>query len=221
MVQSVQRVLALVLTLAAAGCASIQEPLPPLDEEPLPFTQPTAQRPKGGGLFVPHGGTSLVADQRAHRVGDVLTVMLEEETQASKGAKTDVKKNSSVTVQPSLFDARKLLGGLSVDGGRDFKGEGTTSQNNQLSGSMTVIVQQVLPNGLLHIKGDRSLTLNQGDEMLRLSGYVRSTDVDQYNRVSSLRVANARISYSGRGALADANQSGWLTRFFLSPLFPF
>ena len=86
---------------------------------------------------------------------------------------------------------------------------------------MTVIVQQVLPNGLLYIKGDRALSLNQGDEVLRLSGYVRATDVDLNNRVSSLRVANARISYSGHGALSDASEAGWLTRFFQSPLFPF
>lgn len=208
------------LAMVLCGCATLQSPSV-VDEEPLPFTQQPAARPSAGGLFVPNSSSGLLADQRAHRAGDVLTVVLQEVTQASKRANTQTSKSSSASILPPTILGSKVDLDASLEAGRTFNGGGTTTQQNALSGSMTVIVQQVLPNGLLHIKGDRALTLNQGDEVLRLSGYVRASDVDQANRVSSLRVANARISYSGRGALSDANSAGWLTRFFQSPLFPF
>jgi flagellar L-ring protein precursor FlgH len=79
----------------------------------------------------------------------------------------------------------------------------------------------VLPNGLLRIAGDKTLTLNQGEEFIRLRGFVRAADIDADNRVSSQRIADARIAYSGQGSLADANSPGWVTRFFASPLMPF
>ena len=89
------------------------------------------------------------------------------------------------------------------------------------SGAITAVVVEVLPNGLLRIAGEKSLWLNQGEEFIRLSGYVRGQDIDAANRVSSQRLANARIAYSGSGTLADANTPGWLTRFFNSPWMPF
>ena len=203
-----------------AGCETLQ-PSPALDEAPLPFSQQPAPQPRGGGLFVPHATSGLLGDQRAHRAGDVLTVILEEVTQASKRANTQTSKNSGVSIAPPLMLGKQPKMVTEIEAGSSFTGGGTSTQQNVLTGSMTVIVQQVLPNGLLQIKGDRALSLNQGDEILRLSGYVRASDVDQSNRVSSLRIANARISYSGHGALSDASRSGWITRFFQSPLFPF
>ncbi|WP_455556001.1 flagellar basal body L-ring protein FlgH [Comamonas sp.] len=208
-----------VAVLLLGGCASLQPPQ--LEEDALPYTQPTARRAQGGGLFVPNSGSGLMADQRAHREGDVLTVILEEVTQASKRANTQTNKSSGVSISPPVIAGSAIDMDAQLQAQRNFAGGGSSTQQNALSGSMTVIVQQVLPNGLLFIKGDRALSLNQGDEVLRLSGYVRASDVDQYNRVSSLRVANARISYSGHGALSDANRAGWLTRIFQSPLFPF
>ena len=88
-------------------------------------------------------------------------------------------------------------------------------------GSIAVTVHQVLPNGVLLVKGEKRLRLNQGDEYIRLSGLVRVDDIDRYNRVSSQSVANARISYAGRGLLDDSNSPGWLARFFNHPIFPF
>lgn len=203
------------------GCSSMYGPPPKLEELPVPFPQTQAERARGGGLFVPHSSTGLLADQRAHRVGDVLTVMLEEVTQASKQANTQTSRSSKLDIAPPVIAGSALKADVGVSAGSKFTGGGSSTQQNALAGSMTVVVQQVLSNGLLHIQGDRSLTLNQGDEVLRLSGYVRASDVDQHNRISSQRVANARISYSGHGALSDASQTGWLSRFFMSPLFPF
>ena len=207
--------------LALAGCAvRPPEMMQPAESVPEFLMAPQA-RAQGGGLFVPHASTGLVADQRAHRAGDILTVLLEEVTQASKKANTQTSKGSSVGISPPILGGKSIKADIELEGSSKFSGGGSSTQQNALSGAMTVIVQQVLPNGLLYIKGDRALSLNQGDEVLRLSGYVRATDVDLNNRVSSLRVANARISYSGHGALSDASEAGWLTRFFQSPLFPF
>lgn len=203
-----------------AACAQLQMPadnaellLPPLPE--------SKSAASGGGVFNPAGGWSLVSDKRAYRTGDVLTVVLEETTQASKRAGTSFDKQSGVAITPSIIGTREFDTKASISAERDFKGNATSSQQNSLSGALTVVVHQVMPNGLLLVRGEKQLALNQGEEFLRLAGYVRSDDIDSLNRISSLRIANARIVYSGRGALNDANAPGWLTRFFNSPWAPF
>jgi flagellar L-ring protein precursor FlgH len=165
---------------------------------------------------------SLTSDARAFRVGDVVTVILQETTQASKKAGTSFNKGSSVAVAP-LGALGKVFPKTQIDSSADrsFAGDSTSTQQNALSGAVTVVVQEVLPNGLLRVAGEKRLTLNQGEEFLRLKGLLRAADIDADNQVSSLRVANARIAYSGQGALADANTPGWLTRFFTGPLMPF
>jgi flagellar L-ring protein precursor FlgH len=164
---------------------------------------------------------SLTSDARAFRVGDVVTVQLQETTQASKKAGTSFSKGSTATAAPITAFGKSLKTGLSIAGDRSFTGDATSTQQNALTGAITVIVQEVLPNGLLRVAGEKRLQLNQGEEFVRLKGYLRAADIDNENQVSSLRVANARIAYSGQGSLADANTPGWLTRFFTGPLMPF
>lgn len=214
------RLPALLLPLLLAACSGLLPPPPDGSYDP-PAPQLAAPRGQSGGLYTPAGGWSLVADQRAYRVGDVLTVLLQETTQASKSAGTTMDKNSSVAVQPAVVLGSSVKLDASLDAQRKFDGKGTSTQQNTLQGAVTVIVQQVQANGLLLVKGEKSLTLNQGEEVIRLSGYVRAGDIDSNNQVSSLRVANARIQYFGKGALADAGNPGWLTRFFNSPWMPF
>jgi flagellar L-ring protein precursor FlgH len=199
-----------------AACAVVRPPQPPPDPPPLVFPQemPKAQ---AGGVFVREIPWTLVSDNRAFRPGDVLTVDLQETTQASKSADTSIGKKSSVALKAGTALATKGA----LDAERDFNGTATSSQQNALQGAITVVVLEVMGNGLLRVQGEKSLYLSQGEELVRLVGYVRATDVDRDNRVSSLRVANARIAYSGRGALSDANSAGWLTRFFSSPWMPF
>ena len=103
----------------------------------------------------------------------------------------------------------------------EFEGEAESGQRNSLTGTITAIVTQVLPNGLVQIQGEKWLNLNRGEEYVRISGLARPEDIDGDNVVSSLRLADARIAYSGTGELADTNRAGWLTRFFLGPLMPF
>jgi flagellar L-ring protein FlgH len=212
----------LAAALLATGCAS-RVPLnnaPTVDPSDLPQAQAT-RRGVSGGVFSTDA-IALTSDQRAFRVGDVVTVLLLETTQASKRAGTSFSKGSSVGVNP-IGALGKTFGrtGVDISADRSFQGDATSTQQNALSGAVTVIVQEVLPNGLLRVAGEKRLQLNQGEEFLRLKGYLRPADIDSENQVSSLRVANARIAYSGQGTLADSNSPGWLTRFFTGPLMPF
>ncbi|MGE5451530.1 MAG: flagellar basal body L-ring protein FlgH [Acidobacteriota bacterium] len=204
-----------------AGCSGM--PLPPetTPDEPPPVARTAPRKGQSGGVFVPEAAWSLTADHRPFRPGDVLTIMLEETTQASKKADTKFGKASTVDVAPTVIGNNHFKTNVGVSAQRDFTGSSTSTQQNALQGAISVVVQDVLPNGLLQIKGDKSLTLNQGEEIIRLSGYVRASDVDTDNRLSSQRIANARITYAGKGSLADANTAGWLTRFFNSPWMPF
>jgi flagellar L-ring protein precursor FlgH len=205
------------------GCASnvpLHTPAPVDEALALPRASVTRAGVSGGVFSA--DTVSLTSDARAFRVGDIVTVLLQETTQASKKAGTSFSKGSSVSVTP-LGVLGKTFGRTAIDASADrsFQGDATSTQQNALSGAVTVIVQDVLPNGLLRVAGEKRLQLNQGEEFLRVKGYLRAADIDNNNQVSSLRVANARIVYSGQGTLADANTPGWLTRFFTGPLMPF
>jgi len=209
--------------LLLTGCASnvpLRTAAPVDDALALPKAG-AARAGLSGGVFSTDT-VSLTSDARAFRIGDVVTILLQETTQASKKAGTSFSKGSSVSVAP-LGALGKTFGRTSIDASADrsFQGDATSTQQNALAGAVTVIVQEVLPNGLLRVAGEKRLQLNQGEEFLRVKGYLRAADIDSENQVSSLRVANARIAYSGQGSLADANSPGWLTRFFTGPLMPF
>jgi flagellar L-ring protein precursor FlgH len=212
--------LAVALLQACAQIEPLQAPpLPP--ESPLALVAPPPQKGRSGGVFTPATPWSILSDSRAFRPGDVLTVTLEETTQASKKADTTFGKESSVAVKPSMIAGKAIKTDIGLGATRDFNGTSSSSQQNALQGAITVVVHEVLPNGLLRIAGEKNLYLNQGEEFLRVAGYVRAADIDTDNRVSSQRIANARIAYSGQGSLADANNPGWVTRFFASAWMPF
>ena len=211
------------LACAMAGCASFQELLPDEDSsawEPAALDA-TAASGIAGGLFRPGHSGSLLQDKRALRVGDILTVVLNESTQSSKSAGTSFDKSSGAGIKAPVILGKTFDNvASSVEADRDFKGAAKSSQQNTLRGSIAVTVHKVLPNGTLLIKGEKTLRLNQGDEFIRLAGLVRTDDINRFNQVSSQSVANAQISYAGRGVLNDSNSAGWLTRFFSHPLFP-
>lgn len=219
LVRSLLRGLPLLAGLLLSACSAFAPPeLPPATPAaPVPLPIAATPRPAGGGVFVAGRSASLIADTRAFRAGDVLTVVLRESTQASKSADTQMGKGSGGSLN---LDLNGKTRGYGLGAQRDFNGSATTSQQNALQGAITVVVHEVMGNGLLRVAGEKSLTLNQGEELVRLAGYVRAADVDSENRVSSQRIANARIAYSGRGHMADANTPGWLTRWFVSPWNP-
>jgi flagellar L-ring protein precursor FlgH len=220
--QAALRLGAALFALLLAGC----ETLPPLITPPPPPEQPlvvvpTVRRGQSGGVFAIDTMSSLTSDSRAFRPGDVLTVVLQETTQASKKTGTSTGKNSSASISPMLLLGKTLKTDIGLDAQRSFDASDSSTQQNTLQGAITVVVHEVLPNGLLAVRGEKSLTLNQGEEFIRVSGYVRVSDIDTDNRLSSQRIANARIVYSGRGALAETHRQGWLTSFFNSPWMPF
>ncbi|MBO1110196.1 flagellar basal body L-ring protein FlgH, partial [Plesiomonas shigelloides] len=145
-------------------------------------------------------------DRRAFRVGDVLTVVLQEQTSASKKAGNSFRTESNTSIgAATMFGSEYPKAASSLGADRAFKGNSTSSQHNSLSGSITLTVYEVMPNGILRVRGEKWLRLNHGDESIRLNGLVRVDDIDGTNRVPSQRLAAARITYPGRGSLADSH----------------
>ena len=214
----------LVAVAALAGCMSAPSRIDPAFQPTMPIAQ-EAPPPADGSIYHDAQSMELFSDPRAHRVGDILTIVLIENTQASKKASTSTSKKDDTSLGGATLWGKTfpLNGGkiASLSGERGFDGSGTSSQSNQLTGQITVTVAQRLSNGNLLVRGEKWLTINQGQELVRISGIVRPQDIGQDNSVPSTRVADARIGYTGRGTLADANTQGWLSRFFGSKWMPF
>ncbi len=226
----------LVATIFLSGCFSS---VPKRHPEFAPVA-PAAMRPPqphNGAIYQAGYGIALFEDLKARRVGDILTIQLEEETEAEKEATTNIdKSNATVISTPSLlgsalqFNAPGLIPLASnknntleanLSSSNDFEGEGDSSQSNKLEGEISVMVVDVLPNGNLIVRGEKRLAINQGNEYVRLSGIIRPMDIDANNTVSSTKVADATLYYVGDGAVADGNRMGWLARFFVSAIWPF
>lgn len=220
-------ILALAAVALLSGCSTTHEPVSdpdfapvrPLSTQPLPMND--------GAIYKAGYNVGLFEDIRAHRVGDIITIILQERTNATKRASTTTAKESEMDIAvPTLFGQPVLHRGnpilnASVAATRDFTGEGDSEQSNSLTGRVSVTVTEVLSNGNLMVRGEKLLTLNQGSEHIRISGIVRTADVTPDNTVLSTQVANARIVYGGQGVLAEANSKGWLQRLFDSNWWPF
>ena len=219
----------LLVLLSLPGCSIVSRIKP----APLPdysaTLPPTMESLSGseGAVYKPGYGLALFEDLKARRVGDIITVLLVERTDASKNASTNTSKSNDVdTGSPVIAGRPVTMGGTeilnnTIGAERDFTGEGDSTQSNSLDGSVSVTVAQVLPNGNLYVRGEKRITLNQGEEFIQIAGIVRPIDVSTANTVLSTRMADAQITYSGKGAIASSNKPGWLTRFFSSPWFPY
>jgi len=211
-----------------AGCASIQQHQQMEDAKwaaTAPIEQPAAP-PADGSIYHDMQNMELFNDSRAHRIGDILTINLVEAMQASKKSETTTSKSDKVNVgAPQILGQSLRIAGQSANSAlntaNSFDGAGSSTQSNQLTGQLTVTVAQRLSNGNLLVKGEKWLTINQGQELIRISGIVRAQDIGQDNSVDSTRVADARITYTGRGTLDQANTQGWLAKFFNSKWMPF
>lgn len=219
----------LVAALLAAGC----DTLPRRDPDFAPV-QPADLRPpqqNNGSIYQAGYDMRLFEDIKTRRVGDILTVTLAEATQSKKQADMNASKNMSIAAKgsaPSLFGiaTQALLGtDAGVTGSynmdRSNVGKGTADQSNSLTGGISVTVVEVLPNGNMRVRGEKRVTLNDGSEYVRLSGIVRPIDVDASNTISSTKIADATIMYTGDGNMADTSKAGWMSRIFNSPWFPF
>ena len=196
------------------GCAL--DALGPLPEEEYTTAVPT------GSLFNPYSSNNgLYTDTRAHKVGDLISVQLDERTSASKNAGTTLGKSNSIGFGALAVGGRPVtINGYdtsaSLSNTSDFEGNSDASQSNSLTGNISVSVVKVLANGNLVVRGEKWLMLNNGNEYIRVTGIVRSEDVSSDNTVSSQRIANARIQYGGTGDFADTQERGFISRFFNS-----
>lgn len=225
-----KRILALsVVIITLGGCASTSQP--PVEANDPSFAPVVPDYPRetiveDGSLFRSYMANSLYSDVTARRVGDIITVTLSESTSASKSADTTTAKDSSVNLDTitGLGGQAVNIGGQSIQLGigssSDFSGDSAANQSNSLSGAISVTVVDVLPNNNLVIRGEKWLTLNHGDEYIRLTGIIRPADISPENEIVSTKVANARIQYSGTGSFARAQERGWLTKFFDSTWWP-
>ena len=205
--------------------AAVRPPLPPVEPE------------SNGAIYKPGFDLRLFEDLKARRIGDILIVRLAEETTAEKAATSEVSKsNSSTVTNPTIFgttpqfDVPKFLPlsnttnlnlGASLESDHSHSGDGSAEQSNLLNGSITVSVVEVLPNGNLIVRGEKRVTLNTGIEYIQLSGIIRQVDILSDNSVLSTQVADATITYTGEGEIAESNRKGWLARFFSSPFMPY
>jgi len=234
LIMSTQLFVVLLLTsgLLLSGCAA--PPIHPDDPRYAPVipNTPPPPSPLAGSLYTPTHGVALWSDQRARQVGDILTVLLEESTTSSKSSTSSVTKDSNInmstpnilgtspTVRAFPFNSSLNLS-AEIGAARDGGGEAAANQQNQLNGQIAVTVTQVLPNGVLVVRGEKWLQLTEGQEFLRVSGMIRPADVQQDNTISSTKIADARITFSGTGQFAQAHKMGWLAKFFNSIYWPY
>jgi flagellar L-ring protein precursor FlgH len=225
----VARLFAVAAVLLAAGCSSMQTPTVPVHEPTSARPEPSvaaaaARQPPpvqaNGAIFQLATYRPLFEDRRARLVGDLLTIDLVEKTSARKSSSSSLDRSGSVsgsiTALPFVRSSR--LDRLSAQGetSNTFEGKGETGADNMLTGTITVTVVEVLPNGNLLVSGEKQVGVNQNVDVLRFSGVVAPQSITGDNRVPSNRVADARVEFRGRGDMDRAQTVGWLSRFFLS-----
>lgn len=217
----------LLVLLVSSGCStpikSKADPdfatVRPVDAQPLPINT--------GSIYKSGYDIKLFENAVATKVGDILTVVFAEKTNASKSAKTNTKKDTEDDIAAPLVLGRGIthsgvqLLNTDLDAKRKFKGEGDSTQSNSLTGTISVTVAEVLANGNLVVQGEKLIALNQGVEYIRVAGIVRPADISPENTVKSTKIAKAQIVYGGEGAINEVNEKGWLDRIMNSALFPF
>jgi flagellar L-ring protein precursor FlgH len=221
-------VMVILLAILMQACAStriIVQPDPQYAPVDLSLVQ--FQPKNNGSIFQAGRSVRLFEDNKAFRIGDVLSVTLSESTNASKSAATNTAKDDDVAIGAGAIlgsTGPSINGNLAftntLNGTRSFTGSGDSAQSNSLNGEIAVTVAEILPSGNLVVRGEKLIGMNQGSEYIRISGLVRPQDVSSNNVVLSGKLANARIYYGGGGVIAESNTKGWLSRLFDSPLFP-
>lgn len=218
--------LALLLVVLLGGCSTASKvydsggyaPAMPIAKEDHHY--------ESGSLYSRISTNPLFEDLRARQVGDIIVVVLEELTIGTKNATTNADKSSKIAIDsPKFLQFNKELAATALSNAlsstKQFTGKGDSIQNNSLTGRIPVTVHQVLSNGNLMVRGEKKITINQGDELVRFAGIIRVADITTENTISSQQVANAKITYTGAGIVGDSNAAGWGTRFFFMDIWPF
>jgi flagellar L-ring protein precursor FlgH len=217
--------------LTFALCANITTGCALSVTPPTSVAQPMVVRPASpqpvartdGAIYATGFGSGLLfEDRRARNVGDIITITILENTNASKKSATNTGRasnnNFGVNALQGLPGKSFLGSTLGATSDFSFDGKGESSNNNAFTGTITVTVTEVLANGNLLVSGEKQVGINQGSEFIRLSGIINPTQLTSANTIPSTQLADARIEYRGSGAVAENQQTGWLSRFFLNVL---
>lgn len=221
---------ALLLIFTLSSCASQQPRLVEIPE-PLEDSKTPDQSHRTPGSLWTSESTSMFSDQKARNVGDIVTIIISESSSASKQATTSTGRDTEISAGiPNLFGLENSSfitdSNLDLDNmvtgnfSNNFDGEGTTTRKGNLTASLTTQVIERYPNGNLKIRGGKEVMVNNEVQIIYLTGIVRTIDITAANTIPSSKILNARISYTGQGALADKQQPGWLTRT-LDHVWPF
>ena len=216
--------IAALVAQALGGCSTYVSQLEGEAFEPVdPAVSLANEEPSSGAIFRAGQSGLFATDQRARRVGDILTVTFNEifaatKAQTAASSKADAFAVTLPTGLPNIVtggfatdDSGVNGGGLTAGTNRTFAGAGNAAQSNSFTGSLAVTVTRVFPNGNMEVAGQKEITLNNGNEYVRVKGVVRPEDITASNVVSSTRLADAQIRYTGSGHLADASKPGWLS----------
>ena len=217
--KSTQLLLPAVLLVLLQGCAT--EPVD-MVLKPSPDFQPVYPLAKDvvkvttGGIYSNRQSDAWFGRGRNYQVGDIITVLLNESTQAARTQNTDVSRESKNTfttgASTAIGGVHPLLNGIDLNNNKTSStGKGTADQLATLSGSVAVTVVEILANGNLMVRGEKKLGLAEGTEVIQVSGVIRPEDVGPNSTVQSRRLANAQIAYRGSGDLANATRAGWGT----------
>lgn len=216
-----------IISVALVSCSLIKEKESHESFEPTEPIVIKLPKDDDGAIYRPEMNVGLFDDNSARNVGDILTIILQESTNASSTANTSATKDQSVDMpSPKLAgetvvkDEKEILNN-EIDAGREFNGQGTSAQNSSFSGTISVTVEKVLPNFNLVIRGEKLVRLNQAEEFIRFSGIVRVQDIKPDNSIDSNRIANVHVTYAGSGAISAANRMGVLGRFFQGRAWPY
>ena len=184
-------------------------PVQPLPRENVKLTT--------GAIFAADSTDMWQAKRRDYRVGDIITVLLEEKAQANRSLSNETSRESTNDAVPQGLTNRiaglnGALTGLKTDGAAiTNKGKGNAGQQASLTGSVAATVIEVQANGNLVIRGEKQLSMSEGGEIIQVSGVIRPDDVSAISTVQSRRLANAQIAYRTAGDLANATRAGWGT----------
>jgi flagellar L-ring protein precursor FlgH len=213
-----------------SSCAR-QEPHIVTIPEPLEDSKIAEVSERTPGSLWSNDSSSIYSDHKAKNVGDIVTIIISEESSASKEASTSTGRNTSMSASiPNLlgFENSSLIADsnldlsnlVSSDFSNDFDGEGTTTRRGTLTASLTTQVVGRYPNGNLKIRGGKEVMVNNEVQIIYLTGIIRPVDITAANTIPSTKILNARISYTGQGSIADKQQPGWLMRT-LDNVWPF
>lgn len=207
------------LLLAIGGCAQIPQASVVGEQEQITIPEPRPPLANGSIYQAERGYRPLFEDRRPNMIGDILTIVLNEEVSASKNSKSNADRNGSMDLDlAGLPDALESLAkyGLDASANTDFAGGGGSQANNSFTGTITVSVLELMRNGNLRVRGEKQIAINQGTEFIRFSGVVDPRTITGEATVPSTAVADARIEYVGDGYINEAQHMGWLQRFFIN-----